>query len=161
MKLLLKNCRLIDGELVDLFIENEIIIKVDEKFYLNMKNDIEVHDIGGSYVSKGWVDSHTHSSPLFLPYGDQPDKCGYPLGVTTVIDAGSTGAESIDEFYNISKNSKTRVKAFLNISKIGLSKMDELSDIENIDFNLIEEKLTLYPEFIVGLKVRMSKSIVK
>lgn len=161
MKLLLKNCKLINGEDVDLLIENEIVQKIDKEFHLNEADDIKVYDVGGSYVSKGWVDSHTHSSPLFLPYGDEADKCGYPTGVTTVIDAGSTGADAIGEFYNISKNSKTRVKAFLNISKIGLSKMDELSNIENVDFSLIEEKLRLYPEFIVGLKVRMSKSIVK
>lgn len=161
MKLLLKNCRLLNDEYVDLLVDEKNIEKVDKEFCLNIEKDIEVHEIGGSYVSKGWVDSHTHSFPLFLPYGDEADKCGYLTGVTTVIDAGSTGADSIEEFYNISKNSKTRVKAFLNISKIGLSKMDELSNIGNIDFSLIEEKLKLYPEFIVGLKVRMSKSIVK
>ena len=40
-------------------------------------------------------------------YYDYPDEIGVKKGVTTVIDAGTTGAENIHEFYDLgSKQNK-------------------------------------------------------
>lgn len=115
----------------------------------------------GKYISSGWIDSHAHIYPAYKPYSSDPDSSGYMTGVTAVIDAGTCGADDIDIFYGMLKKYKTKVFALLNISKIGLSRMNELSDLKNIDFDLVDEYLRKYSDFLVGIKARISKSIVK
>ena len=58
---------------------------------------------------------------------------GVESGVTTVIDAGSTGADDVDDFQRLAATCKTRVHALLNISRIGLLRQNELADPADID----------------------------
>src|SRR5690625_7547300 len=53
------------------------------------------------YVSPGWIDIHAHAFPKYQPYCAYPDDIGYTTGVTTVVDAGSSGADDFNEFYQI------------------------------------------------------------
>lgn len=163
MNLLLKNAKLINDELINIEIKNGIIYKIfkDGENQSNLSKNYEVIDLNGSYISSGWIDSHTHTYPAYKPYSSDPDSSGYKTGVTTVIDAGTCGANDIDIFYEMRKKYKTRVYALLNISKIGLSRIDELSDLNNINFSLVDKYLEKYPDFLVGIKARISKSIVK
>lgn len=48
----------------------------------------------------------THCYEKLSLYYDDPDKDGYTTGVTTVIDAGSTGADNIGDFYQITRSKK-------------------------------------------------------
>ncbi len=93
-------------------------------------------------------------------YYDYPDQIGVEKGVTTVIDAGTTGAENIREFYQLTKSVKTNVYALMNISKWGIVKQDELADLTKIQEDLVSTALAELPEFIVGIKARMSKTVV-
>ena len=45
-------------------------------------------------------------------YYDYPDQIGIMKGVTTVIDAGTTGAENISQFYEHAQQAKTNVYAY-------------------------------------------------
>ena len=114
----------------------------------------------GHYLSAGWIDDHVHCFEEMTLYYDYPDQIGVSKGVTTVIDAGTTGAENIHQFYERAKKAKTNVYALLNISKWGIVEQDELADLSKIQANLVKEKLTEFPEFIVGIKARMSKTVV-
>src|SRR5699024_9395364 len=114
----------------------------------------------GTYVSSGWIDLHTHAFPKFKPYCAVPDDIGYKTGVTTVIDAGSTGADDFEEFLDYANRSKTKVLSFLNISRIGLAVSNELTDLTNIHKESIIKTVKKHPDIIVGLKVRMSKSAI-
>src|SRR5699024_2485569 len=98
--------------------------------------------------------------PKHEPYCAHPDDIGYRSGVTTVVDAGSSGADDIDEFIAMTSECKTRVLAYLNISSIGLVVRNELHDMENINVEKIKQALANHREFIVGLKARMSGSVV-
>lgn len=49
----------------------------------------------------------------------------------------------------------------MNISHIGLQRIDELSNLEWIDAEKAQEAVCTYPDLIVGLKARISKSVVK
>src|SRR5699024_11804704 len=49
---------------------------------------------------------------------------------------------------------------FLNISKVGLSRRDELTDMSLIDADLFKEAQATFPEMVVGMKARMSASVV-
>lgn len=122
----------------------------------------EIIDCSGQYVSSGWIDMHVHAMDSYQPYGDDADKIGVGQGVTTIVDAGSCGADHLKELYQRSRTAKTRVLAFLNISRIGLGlRQDELSRAEWIDPQLAAETITRYRNFIVGLKARISRSVVK
>ncbi|MDU7582271.1 amidohydrolase/deacetylase family metallohydrolase [Aeromonas sp.] len=117
--------------------------------------------LGGQvHVSAGWIDGHTHCYPASPIYHDEPDKVGVASGVTTVIDAGSTGADDVDDFQRIAATCKTRVHALLNISRIGLLRQNELADPADIDPVLAQAAIRRHPGFIVGIKARMSGSVV-
>ncbi|WP_081666923.1 amidohydrolase/deacetylase family metallohydrolase [Paenibacillus pinihumi] len=115
----------------------------------------------GAYVSSGWIDMHVHAMSELHPYGDEIDEIGVKHGVTTIVDAGSCGADRIGGLYEAGKSSATRLLAFLNISRIGLERIDELSRLEWLDETLVHDAIRQYPEFIVGLKARISRSVVK
>lgn len=112
------------------------------------------------YLSAGWIDAHVHCFEEMDLYYDYPDKIGYTKGCTTVIDAGTTGADNIEQFYNITKNSKTNIYALLNISKVGIVTQDELADLTNINHDSIAKTIAKFPDFIVGIKARMSKTVI-
>ncbi|MFQ2658651.1 amidohydrolase/deacetylase family metallohydrolase [Aeromonas caviae] len=117
--------------------------------------------LGGQvHVSAGWIDGHTHCYPASPLYHDEPDKVGVASGVTTVIDAGSSGADDVDDFQRLAATCKTRVHALLNISRIGLLRQNELADPADIDPALAQAAIRRHPGFIVGIKARMSGSVV-
>ncbi|WP_217587529.1 amidohydrolase/deacetylase family metallohydrolase [Lentibacillus saliphilus] len=114
----------------------------------------------GVFVSPGWIDLHTHAFPKFEPYCAHPDTIGYKSGVTTVVDAGSCGADDIADLYELAQDCKTNVLSFLNISRIGLKVLNELADLSTISPEKIYESFQKYPDLLVGLKARMSGSVI-
>ncbi|MEN2666187.1 hypothetical protein [Listeria aquatica] len=95
---------------------------------------------GKHYISAGWIDDHVHCDTEMPIYYDQPDEIGITKGVTTIIDAGSTGADTIASFYKHVKQAKTNVYALINISKTGIIAQDELSNLKNIQKKLSNKK---------------------
>ncbi|WP_374706804.1 amidohydrolase/deacetylase family metallohydrolase [Bacillus sp. J14TS2] len=120
----------------------------------------KVIDLTGHYVSSGWIDLHVHAFPEFDPYGDQIDEIGVKQGVTTIVDAGSCGAARIADLLADGERNKTNLLAFLNISRIGLERVDELSRLEWIDHDKVMQAVQQYVDKIVGLKARISSSVV-
>ncbi|WP_179394610.1 amidohydrolase/deacetylase family metallohydrolase [Lacticaseibacillus absianus] len=157
--LYLKNGRTVDGAPIELGITGGQITAVGPK--LNGLQAAETIDLNGDhYVSAGWIDDHTHCYEKLTLYYDDPDLDGVPTGVTTVIDAGSTGADNIGDFYRITRDKRTNVYAMINVSKTGILAQDELGDMNRIQDDLITQALADYPDFIVGFKVRESHSVV-
>lgn len=122
------------------------------------KQVIDLH--GDSYVSAGWIDDHTHCYEKLTLYYDDPDADGYKTGVTTVIDAGSTGADNIRDFYSVTRNKITNVYALINIGRTGILAQDELGDISKINKQALFDAVHDLPDFIVGIKARESHSVV-
>ncbi|MFM5604620.1 amidohydrolase/deacetylase family metallohydrolase [Aeromonas caviae] len=151
--------RLGNGQLVDVAIKHGKIAALG-----SLPESTEAKQtltLGGQvHVSAGWIDGHTHCYPASPIYHDEPDKVGVESGVTTVIDAGSTGADDVDDFQRIAATCKTRVHALLNISRIGLLRQSELADPADIDPVLAQAAIRRHPGFIVGIKARMSGSVV-
>ncbi|WP_040977899.1 amidohydrolase/deacetylase family metallohydrolase [Oceanobacillus jeddahense] len=154
----LRNLKMLDGTSVDIVVENRRIIDIASsgtatgEHIIDYKNKV--------YVSSGWIDMHVHAFPEFDPYGDDIDEIGYKTGVTTIVDAGSTGADRIHDLAGNSKKSKTNVFAFLNISRIGLKRVDELSDLSLLNKEELKRAAKENNDFIVGLKARISNSVV-
>ena len=155
--LLLRRARLVDDTLTDIAIQDGKIAALGE-ISASARKTVDLH--GNYYVSAGWIDSHVHCYPKSPIYHDQPDSIGIATGVTTVIDAGSTGADDVDDFYQLTREAATDVYALLNISRVGLIAQNELANMAHIDADAVKQAVTRLPDFIVGLKARMSSSVV-
>lgn len=162
--LLIKNAKLIgEGvtrqDVCDLLIINGKIVEIGADLLAD--KTFKIIDLNGKYyVSAGWIDAHTHCFPASPMYHDEPDLAGVLTGVTTVIDAGSVGADDLASFHGFAEKAKTNVFAFINISRIGLMVQNELCNMADIDSEAMLAAYQRYPNFIVGLKARMSKSVV-
>ncbi|HEY2453292.1 MAG TPA: amidohydrolase/deacetylase family metallohydrolase [Scandinavium sp.] len=155
--LLLKRARLVDDTVTDIAIQDGKIAALGD---INAEATKVVSLNGEHYVSAGWIDLHVHCYPKSPIYNDQPDSVGVATGVTTVIDAGSTGADDVDTFYELTRQCATDVYALLNISRVGLIAQNELANMANIDAEAATAAIKRRPDFIVGLKARMSSSVV-
>ena len=118
------------------------------------------------YETYGFADIHTHVLGDKSSKGIQslnPEIVGVKQGVTVVVDAGSCGINNFEKFKHILYNKHTSVKFFINISRYGLQEgLSELADMNNLMTldELIKFK-SLHGEHLVGIKVRMSYSVVK
>ncbi len=155
--LILRRARLADDSVIDIAIQDGKIAALgDVSGPAREEKNLE----GKGYVSAGWIDSHVHCYPKSPIYHDEPDSVGIATGVTSVVDAGSTGADDIDDFYALTREATTEVYALLNISRVGLIAQNELSDMSHIDTAAASAAIKRYPDFIVGIKARMSSSVV-
>lgn len=155
--LLIKRAKQLDDTQIDIAIEAGKIAAVGQ-LDGPAKQQLDLN--GQHYISAGWIDAHTHCFARSPIYHDEPDMIGVHAGVTGVVDAGSVGALDIDTFYSLAQQAQTHVYSFLNISKIGLIRQNELADMQDIDPVLFDEAVTRYRDFVIGIKVRMSKSVV-
>ncbi|WP_232697283.1 amidohydrolase/deacetylase family metallohydrolase [Brevibacillus daliensis] len=113
-------------------------------------------------VTPGLIDLHVHVYEDKTPLGISADRIGVNQGVTTVVDAGSAGATTFDEFIKIAiEPSTTEVLAWINISGSGLCQ--GLSELANMEWLAVEEtkKLVKKDARVIGIKARMSGSVVK
>lgn len=156
-RIVLREVKRVNGEKIDIVIEDG---KIAEITAAGKGSGQPLNNISGTYVSSGWIDMHVHAFPELAPYGDEIDEIGVKQGVTTIVDAGSCGADRIADLIADSRRAKTKMYAFLNISRIGLSRIDELSRLKWIDKEQAKLAIVAYEEFIVGLKARISRSVV-
>ena len=125
----------------------------------------KVVDATGLYVTPGLVDIHVHighgGAPLdwftpegrshLTPYGIPAD-IALQSGVTTMVDAGSSGADTfLLEKEEVIDRAKVRVLAFLNIVANGMQGDLEQS-VDQMDVKRCAETIKKYPDIIVGVK---------
>ena len=125
-----------------------------------------VLDAAGKIVTPGLIDSHTHVYDGVAPLGIPADPNCIAKGVTTAIDAGSSGAHTFPGFRKyVIDVVDTRVRALLNISVVGQSTYSrgnphgELLDLRYANPKLAIRTIEQNRDAIVGVKVRLSKSI--
>lgn len=155
--IVLRNVKRLSGDIVDIVVEGGAIASIAQA---GEGAGERIVDCNGLYASSGWIDLHVHAFPALDPYGDEIDEIGVKTGVTTIVDAGSCGADRIGELADSRRHARTNLLAFLNVSRIGLTRIDELSRMEWIDATRAIEAAGRHPSFIVGLKARMSRSVV-
>lgn len=155
--LILRRARLPDERLIDIAILDGKIAAVGE---VTGRAKMEQTLAVDCYLSAGWIDSHVHCYEKSPIYHDHPDRIGVESGVTCVVDAGSTGADDIDDFRQRTQAVTTQVFALLNIARTGIVTQNELADMTQIDRPAIADAVRRHPDFIVGLKARMSSSVV-
>ncbi len=125
----------------------------------------KVIDVKGLYVTPGLIDIHTHLYqrcvlPADVPQtagpvpseGVDPDGFSFRAGVTTMVDAGSTGWREFSDFRDrIINKASTRVLAFLNIVGTGMGTGRE-DDPTVMDAKAAADMAKANPSLIVGFK---------
>jgi len=125
----------------------------------------KVVDVSHLYVTPGLIDIHYHighgGSPLnwFTPEGRAhalplgiPADMALQSGVTTIVDAGTAGAENfLEEKEEVIDRARVRVLAFLNIVANGMGGGLENS-LDEMDPRLCAATVARYRDIIVGVK---------
>jgi len=125
-------------------------------------NAKKVIDVKGLYVTTGIIDMHVHvfngtELDAYIANGLTslpPDGFTFKAGVTTVVDAGSSGWRNFRLFKKQTiDRSQTRVLALLNIVGNGMTSRFEEQDVTDMNpaqtANMIKK---LFPDIIVGIK---------
>jgi dihydroorotase len=118
-----------------------------------------VIEVPGCYVTPGLIDFHVHSFWGVNPYGCELDALCMSTGVTTAIDAGSSGPINFKGFKKlVYEPSKTRMIAFIALAQHGvLNDPGELEDLRFADPNAAAATVAESPDVGVGIKVRLHK----
>lgn len=121
---------------------------------IDPKQAAQVINAKGLYVTPGLIDIHSHNFPG-IRAGD-PDPDGFTLrnGVTTTVDAGSSGWKSFPTFKKQTiDRSQTRVLAWLNIVGEGFRGGKFEQDTTDMNSKLTSEMALQNKDHIIGIKV--------
>src|SRR6201994_349732 len=120
-------------------------------------------DASGKLVTPGLVDLHCHVYPYGSAIGIPADELVQFQGTTTVVSAGDAGVNNLAALRRyIVAQSRARIYAFLHIANNGLSAFPvaELYNIDNAQVEACAMALAENPDFLIGVKVRMSENVI-
>ncbi len=147
----------IDG-VEDVAIKDGRIAAVGE--HLDIKDALKTIDVHGFWVTPGLIDLHTH---VYAGTGERGSYAGdnsvYPdgftlrNGVTTIVDAGSSGWKNFPDFKDkVVDRSITRVLVELNIVGSGMRGGNYENNLDDMDGKATGEFALKYPGVVVGIK---------
>ena len=149
----------IDSKMDVAIFENKIVQVAPDIPITNAK---KVIDVKGLFVTPGLIDMHVH---VFMgndldayiangPTSVAPDGFTFRAGVTSVVDAGSSGWRNFRQLkeQTIDK-AQTRVLALLNIVGTGMVGRFEEQDVTDMNAVMTAHMIKqLFPDIIVGIK---------
>ncbi len=116
----------------------------------------KVVDISGKILCPGLIDIHTHVFDGIASNGVNPDLGGVRSGVTTLVDAGSSGSATFGGFpRHIIPNSHTEIIPFLHIAQTGLATTPDIITEGSIDYEGTLRVVDKHKGLIKGIKARM------
>ena len=115
-----------------------------------------VIEVPGKILTPGLIDLHVHVSDGFTTNGLDPDLGGVRSGVTTLVDAGTTGSAIFHAFpRHIIPRCHTEIIPFLHICQTGLATRPDIIAESSIDFEATLRVVDQYRGLIRGIKARM------
>lgn len=120
----------------------------------------QVVDVAGLYVTPGLIDIHVH---VFATTGVRdawagdnsilPDGFSFRTGVTTMVDAGSSGWRNFEDFRRtVIDRANTRVLAMLNIAGLGMLTDVPEQNVHDMDAALTADMAGKHRDVVVGIK---------
>ncbi len=125
----------------------------------------QIYDATGKLVVPGLIDIHVHAYNLVTPLGIDADHYCLGRGVTTAVDAGSAGCDNYPGFRAFTvEQAKTRLLAFLNISRAGLAFVGRFGDDVPRELDLLKlihtqdciDCIESNRDLLVGVKIRLT-----
>jgi dihydroorotase len=161
--LLLRGGHVIDAAnhidaVMDVAIKDGHIAQVAPK--LKSEDAIKTIDVKGMIVTPGLIDMHFHAyngtgerNSYAGDLGILPDGFTFRSGVTTVVDAGSSGWRNFEDFKDrVIDRSKTRVLAMINIVGAGMRGSHYENNLFDMDGQAAAKMALRYPGLVVGIK---------
>ena len=114
----------------------------------------EIIDATGKVVIPGLLDVHAH----------YPREAEGPLvcladGVTGWIDAGSAGADQIDDLVAIARASPQSGRLLINIGRAGILPGGDTMDLHLADVDAAKAAIARNRDVVVGVKARLTKGV--
>ncbi len=147
-------------EIMDVAINEGKIAKVAKE--IDSKEGKQVINATNMYVTPGIIDMHVHVfyGTRYLPAlmdgatSVGPDEFSFRAGVTTFVDAGSSGWREFETFKKQTIDiSQTRVLAFLNIVGEGMRGGPFEQNIKDMESHKAAKFAKKYSTYIVGIKL--------
>jgi dihydroorotase len=115
----------------------------------------ETIDVSGKIVAPGLIDIHTHAGR---------SKEGPPMclqdGVTGWVDAGTGGADNIDQVAAVARGAPQIGRVLVNIARTGvITPSGELHDINSANVALAQGAIARNRDVVVGVKARLSNNV--
>jgi dihydroorotase len=144
---------------MDIAILNGKISKIAKKIL--PEEGKRIIDVQGLIISPGLIDPHTHvyvgeKSRIFAGGSSSvsPDDFTFRSGVTTVVDAGTSGWRNFEHFKTtVVDISQTRVLAFLNIAGGGMRGNPGQEDITDMNPEITAQTIINNPNYLIGVKI--------
>ena len=161
--LLIKNGTLVDPAQSihvkrDVAFANGVVAAVGED--LSKSDAREVLDASDRIVTPGLIDLHVHVFYGVGHYGIEPDPTCLAKGATTVVDAGSAGADNFNGFRKyVIEVSETSIFAYLNVSSQGMM-TEEIGEFEMPEYANVGKACQMiekHRDLILGVKARLTR----
>jgi dihydroorotase len=124
---------------------------------------IRAIDVTGKIVCPGLIDIHAHTFINAHDMGPQTDQRCSASGVTTLVDAGSSGSATFPGLrHYVAERSQVRLRCFVHLSALGLIHLQvgELMNMDYADPEGCARTIRENRDLAIGVKLRFSNNVV-
>jgi dihydroorotase len=111
-------------------------------------------DARGKLVVPGLIDIHTHTAR----FKEGPELV-LKDGVTGWIDAGSQGADHIEDTIAVAKSAPQQARVLINIGRAGILPEGDTMDLNRADVEACRNAIARNRDAIAGVKARLSRDV--
>ncbi len=135
----------------DIAIAGGRIVAVEPNIEADADEELDAHD---KLVVPGLLDIHAH-------YAQDPRGPHVALedGITGFVDAGSGGADNIDEIVAVLRSAPQPARALINIGRQGVIGSGDTADMALADVEACKAAITRNLDYVVGVKARLTEGV--